>query len=81
MHYYNRNLFEFLNDEEEEEEEGEIVEEVIMTMWGPAIGKLNWAEEMEREENKKLKSYFRFEISTNTYNAVLADPLAKCSRP
>ena len=55
MPYYNRNLFEFLNDEEEEE--GEIVEEVIMTMWGPAIGKLNWAEEMEREENKKLKYY------------------------
>ena len=78
MPYYNRNLFEFLNDEEEE---GEIVEEVIMTMWGPAIGKLNWAEEMEHKENKKMKSYFRYEIPTNTYHAVLADPLAKCSRP
>lgn len=47
MPYYKRNLFELLNDEEEE---GEIVEEVMMTIWGPAIGKLNWAEEMEREE-------------------------------
>ena len=79
MPYYKRNLFELLNDEEEEE--GEIVEEVIMTMWGPAIGKLNWAEEMEREENKKLKSYFRYKMPTNTYHAVVADPLAKCSRP
>lgn len=77
MPHYKRNLFELLNDEEEE---GEIVEEVIMTMWGPAIGKLNWAEEMEHKENKKLKSYFRYEIPTNTYHAVLADPLAKCSR-
>ena len=47
MPYYKRNLFELLNDEEEEDE---IVEEVMMTIWGPAIGKLNWAEEMEREE-------------------------------
>ena len=62
MPQYTRNLFEIFNEEveeEEEEEEGEIVEEVIMTIWGPAIGKLNWAEEMEFEEIKKLKSIWR----------------------
>ena len=65
MPQYTRNLFEIFNDEEveeveeEEEEEGEIIEEVIMTIWGPAIGKLNWAEEMEYEENKKLNSVWR----------------------
>ena len=62
MPQYTRNLFEIFNEEveeEEEEEEGEIVEEVIMTIWGPAIGKLNWAEEMEYEEIKKLKSIWR----------------------
>ena len=60
MPHYKRNLFEIFNEEEEEEEEeGEIVEEVMMTIWGPAIGKLNWAEEMEYEESKKLKSVWR----------------------
>ena len=62
MPQYTRNLFEIFNEEveeEEEEEEGEIIEEVIMTIWGPAIGKLNWAEEMEYEENKKLNSVWR----------------------
>ena len=62
MPQYTRNLFEIFNEEveeEEEEEEGEIIEEVMMTIWGPAIGKLNWAEEMEFEENKKLNPVWR----------------------
>lgn len=62
MPQYTRNLFEIFNEEveeEEEEEEGEIIEEVMMTIWGPAIGKLNWAEEMEFEEIKKLNSVWR----------------------
>ena len=53
MPNHKRNMFELLRDDDDDIEEEEVERE--MTIWGPAIGRLNWAEEMENEDKKKDK--------------------------